>query len=163
MPKKLSCRVSTKSLNWPKRSVPADASKLGLMMVIVHARGEQGGSMCSSCICALAKFVAASGLDPAMLQVKFPTRLSRRLNEQRWVSPFTAFRDVVLHKLQALGEIEFKDCAMNDHGARIDMNTKQVGQTVSTIVKEILENQADHWSIVATRAPTTLKQTDKSH
>jgi hypothetical protein len=29
-----------------------DASKLGLVMVIVHARGERGGSMCSSCVCA---------------------------------------------------------------------------------------------------------------
>jgi hypothetical protein len=123
-----------------------DASKLGLMMVIVHARGEQGGSMCSSCVCALAKFVAASGLDPTMLHVKFPTRLSRRLHDQKWVSPFTAFRDVVLNKLQVLEEIEFKDCAMNDHGTRIDANTKQVGQKVSIIVKEILENQKDHWT-----------------
>jgi hypothetical protein len=29
-----------------------DASKFGLMMVIVHVRGERGGSMCSSCVCA---------------------------------------------------------------------------------------------------------------
>jgi hypothetical protein len=121
-----------------------DASKLGLMMLIVHAHGEQGGSMRSSCVSALAKFVAASGLDSTMLQVKFPTRLSRRLHDQKWVSPFTAFRDVVLNKLQVLDEIELKDCAMNDHGTRIDVNTKEVGQKVSIIVKEILEYQEDH-------------------
>jgi hypothetical protein len=122
-----------------KQEERSHTGTLHLLLVIVNAalkdatpKDVWGGSVCSSCLCAIAQFIVQEGLDTEKLQVVYPTR--KKVNGAGWVSPITALLDVSREGKSALEGMIFVRSKMNKHG--FDHNVEEIGQDVSSLVKK---------------------------
>lgn len=123
-------------------------SSLHMVLIIIIAAGEEGGYMCSSCICALSKFHRDYGLDANKLQVVYATRLSDKLNTPKMLSPQSVFRELVnFHNTpkypQLLERTRFLNSKMNSYGVGKKCNVEQTGQDVQVLVQEALSSCMD--------------------
>lgn len=127
------------------------ASQLGFLMLVIHAH-EYNGSMCSSCVCSLVRFLNQMGINLDLIQVKTITRPDKNDND-RMVTPISAFQDFVKATekdmvLDALKAPQFLDSQVNNYDLdNSDESAKEViGKRVVDVVKDIINDvDTNHW------------------